>query len=238
MLDNADKQPNTMAEETQKSTLKEQKLPTFLEKLKGQKRDNNEYFVRANFSFTPKTGSNGELKRIAIELLEIACWVDEKAMLSVWEERKSAVDLGSINMKDLMNPNTYFHEISQYINKPKYVNLQPGNTAYKMGVRFSVTMDKHQFLRRWNAMKQTLKEEKRNFYSLSLAPMQNSANAYLIGIAAGSSEDQDVELLNKKLADTTGITGIKTSFQNINQQGITNDFWKIANEKAVATGSF
>lgn len=72
---------------------------------------------------------------------------------------------------------------------------------------------------------------------MTFAPMQKSQEAYIIGIAAGSSEDQDIELINNKLEEVTGIQGIEVSFQNINQPGITNDFWAIANQKAEASMS-
>mmetsp|Transcript_13639 Transcript_13639/g.25658 ORF Transcript_13639/g.25658 Transcript_13639/m.25658 type:complete len:157 (-) Transcript_13639:671-1141(-) len=63
--------------------------------------------------------------------------------------------------------------------------------------------------------------------------MQKASRAFLISIAAGSSENQDYELLNEKLEKNTGIKGIKASFQNINQSGTTQEFWKIANKKAM-----
>lgn len=62
--------------------------------------------------------------------------------------------------------------------------------------------------------------------------MQKSPSALIIGIAVGSTEKQDYELLNKKLCEETGIEGMEVSFQNINQAGVTQEFWKLANEKA------
>jgi hypothetical protein len=56
-------------------------------------------------------------------------------------------------------------------------------------------------------------------------------------IAVGSSENQDCDLLNKKLEEFTGISGIETSYQNIHQAGITPDFWKMANSKASLVNS-
>jgi len=67
--------------------------------------------------------------------------------------------------------------------------------------------------------------------------MQNSADSFLIGIAAGSSEDQDTKILNEELEKVTGIKGIEVSFQNFYQSGITNDFWDNANKRAKATGA-
>jgi hypothetical protein len=62
--------------------------------------------------------------------------------------------------------------------------------------------------------------------------MQTSPTAYIIGIAVGSTENQDVELLNQRLEKFTGIKGIEMSYQNIHQSGITPEFWKLANSKA------
>jgi hypothetical protein len=64
--------------------------------------------------------------------------------------------------------------------------------------------------------------------------MQKSHKAFLIGIAAGSTEEQDCMLLNERLPKVTGIKGIEVSFQNVNQNGITQEFWKVANKKAEA----
>lgn len=58
--------------------------------------------------------------------------------------------------------------------------------------------------------------------------------AYVIGIAVGSTKKQDVEQLNAKLEGSTGIEGLEASFQNINQFGVTQEFWKLADEKAYA----
>lgn len=67
-----------------------------------------------------------------------------------------------------------------------------------------------------------------------MAPMQNSPTAFIIGIAVGSTKKQDFKILNKKLSTEIGIEGIETSFQNINQYGVTQEFWKLANESASA----
>lgn len=172
---------------------------------------------------------------LAVELLGIATKVDPNALLVPWDVKDETVACGPINIVDLQNPNTYMQEITQYIYKPRYSNLHPGSTVFKMGARFSVNFPKYKFLHGWNAQEVNTREAGHTFYSLMLAPMQKSSEAHLIGIAVGSSEDQDLEILNQRLEQVTGIRGIEASFQNINQAGITNDFWKTANEKATAT---
>ena len=232
------KTSDTTDSETRSENEKQAKLPTFMEMLKKKKRKENQYQVRLNFSFTPRSATKGEIKRIAVELMQIAVSIDEKVLLLPWENVEDSVDMGPINLEDLANPSAYVKEIIKYIHKPKFVNLIPGQTAYKMGFRVSTTMHKYKFLRMWNSSKQRMKDYNSKYYTVTFAPMQNSAEAFMIGMAAGSSEDQDLDLLNKKLAEVTGIRGIEASFQNVNQKGITNDFWRIANEKAEATMSY
>lgn len=213
------------------------RIPTFLEAVKGKKRSENNFQVRLNFSYKPRTTTKGDVKRVATELLQIAMMADDKALLMPWQDQEDG-DYGPINLEDMMNPKSFINEITQYIHKPRYVNLVPGQTAYKMGVRFTISVPRIQFLRRWNSLKQHIKETRKSFYSVSFAPMQYSSESYLIGIAAGSSEEQDTELINQRLSEVTGIQGIEVSFQNVNQIGITNEFWKMANEKAEATMAY
>jgi hypothetical protein len=93
-------------------------------------------------------------------------------------------------------------------------------------------MEKYEFLNRWNIQKREYKEMKRVALTINLAPTQKSTKAYIIGIAVGSTENQDFEILNEKLEKDTGIKGVEVSYQNVNQRGISPDFWKIANSKA------
>jgi hypothetical protein len=127
-------------------------------------------------------------------------------------------------------------KIKHYFNKPGYINIQQGTLpAFGIGIRLSTNMAKFEFYNRWNAQKRVYKDSNKVAYSISFAPSQKSVSAYIIGIAVGSTENQDYELLNKKLEEVTGITGIEVSFQNIHQIGVTQDFWDIANKKASTT---
>ena len=65
--------------------------------------------------------------------------------------------------------------------------------------------------------------------------MQKSPTAYIVGIAAGSTEDMDYETINKGIEEIVGVKGVEVSFQNLYQPGITPEFWKIANKKAEGT---
>lgn len=129
------------------------------------------------------------------------------------------------------------YTIKHYFYKPPYVTMQPGTPAYGIGVRFLVDCNKYVFLEKWNIKKREYKLNNRSAYTINLAPMQSSSTAYIIGIAAGSSENQDVEILNKRLETKTGIKGIEASYQNIRQVGITPEFWKMANGKAAKSSA-
>lgn len=211
------------------------KIPTFLEKLKGKKRAENKYQIRLKFACTPRTGTRGEIKRVAGELLTMANKLDDKALLLPWKENGGTVDPGPINQQDLMNPYAYIMEINQYVNKPRYVSLRLGQTVYRMGFRISTNIPSNQFAHKWNSLKQSFRDRREPFHTVTYTPMQQSHEAHLIGIAPGLSEEQDYEVLNEKSGKATGIEGIEVSFQNIHQVGITNEFWKSANAQAEAT---
>jgi hypothetical protein len=205
-------------------------LTSYLEITKDKMRKRNTYSIRVNMSFTPRTSGSGELMRIARELLTFGSEIDDKILLLPWDEQDG---FGPINLDDLSNPRNLGENIRKYFNKPSYITLQPGSPVYGIGLHMSTELPKYEFMTRWNLHKQEYKKNNRSAYSLTLAPMQNSPTAYIIGIAVGSTEKQDYELLNKKLSMETGIDGIEVSFQNINQAGVTQDFWKLANDKAM-----
>lgn len=155
-------------------------------------------------------------------------------MMLPWNEHSG---LGPIQEEDLVNPKNYMDTIKHYFHKPTYITMLPGTPAYGIGVRFSVNSDKYEFLNKWNMKKREYKLNNRAAYTITLAPMQNSPTAFIIGIAVGSSENQDFELLNDRLEQATGIKGIEVSYQNIHQSGITPEFWKMANNKASKSNS-
>ena len=66
---------------------------------------------------------------------------------------------------------------------------------------------------------------KDTFCAGSLAEMQNSPTSYLVGMAAGSTEDMDYDAINEGLESIVGIKGIEVSYQNLYQPGITPEFW-------------
>jgi hypothetical protein len=204
-------------------------LASYMEAAKGKQRTPNSVSIRFTTSFTPRLSGVGEYKRVAKELLAYAKEIAQEVLLLPWDDSSG---LGPINIEDLANPKNFTDTIRHYFDKPAYVTMQPGTPAYGIGIRFSVNCDKFQFYNKWNIKKREYKVNNRAAYTITMAPMQNSPTAYIIGIAVGSTENQDCELLNKKLEASTGIIGIETSYQNIHQAGITPDFWKMANNKA------
>jgi hypothetical protein len=221
---NINKTSATQAEQGNKSS-----LTTYLEITKDSMRTKNKTSVRVTMSFTPRTTGYGELTRVAKEILLFGTEVDKDILLLAWNEQTGD---GPVHLHDLANPKNLGENIKKYFDKPQYVNFQPGSPVYGIGIHLSTNLTKHEFITRWNLNKQEYKKNNRAAYSISLAPMQNSPTAYIIGIAVGSTEKQEYEILNRKLSEETGINGLEVSFQNINQAGVTQEFWKLANEKA------
>lgn len=215
--------------ERSKNTVQKSSLASYAEATTGKQRASNSMAIRVTTSFTPRLSGTGEFKRVAKELLGYAKEVVPEAMLLPWNDQSG---LGPIQEDDLANPKNYMDTIKHYFNKPPYVTMQPGTPAYGIGVRFSVNCDKYEFLNKWNMKKREYKLKNRAAYTIALAPMQTSPTAFIIGLAVGSSENQDVELLNKCLEAATGIKGVEISYQNIHQAGITPELWKMANDKA------
>lgn len=196
-------------------------LASYMEAAKEKQRVPNKHSIRLTTSFTPRLSGAGEFKRVARELLAYAREFAPEAMLLPWDDHSG---LGPINKDDLANPRNMTDTIKHYFDKPAYVIIQPGNPAYGIGIRFSVNSPKYEFINKWNIRKREYKLNNRAAYTISLAPMQNSPSAYIIGIAVGSTENQDIELLNQKLERESGIKGIEMSYQNIHQSGITPEF--------------
>jgi hypothetical protein len=197
-------------------------------------RSPNTNSISVTTSFTPRLSGAGEYKRVAKELLAYAKEIAPEVMMLPWNDHSG---LGPIKEEDLANPKNYTDTIRHYFDKPSYVTMQPGTPAYGIGVRFSVNCNKYEFLNKWNIKKREYKVNNRAAYTITLAPMQASPTAFIIGLAVGSTENQDVELLNERLQKATGIKGIEVSYQNIHQSGITPEFWKLANSKAAKSNA-
>jgi hypothetical protein len=195
----------------------------------------NQNQIRFNFSFNVRVNSPSEWRRVAKILLEQSQEIDRKSYILPWDDSKvenyQGITLDMVTNKLTMRDSM----IAKYFNARG--NMIPGKVYYQAGVRFSTETDINQFIDQWNRNKRDRKERGLEVINIGHANMQNSADSFLIGIAVGSSEDQDTTILNKELETATGISGIEVSYQNFYQAGITNEFWDIANKKAKATGA-
>jgi hypothetical protein len=175
------------------SKTKSSTLASYLQTAQGKQRSPNENSLRMTTSFTPRTTGTSDFKRVAKELLMYAMEFDPDVLLLPWDDNHG---VGPISIDDLANPNTMFDVINYYFDKPNYVNLQPGIPAYGIGVRFSTNLKKYEFINKWNIQKRDYKQQNKVAYTITMAATQKSNKAFIIGIAVGSSEDQDFELLN------------------------------------------
>lgn len=196
-------------------TQKQPSLMSYLEMVKGKERKGNKNSIRVTTSFAPRSIGYGDYIRVTKNVLEYAREFDSKVMLLPWDDKSN---MGPINYDDFANVKNTADRIKYYFNKPAYINLQQGTPVYGIGICFSTDMEKYEFYNRWNLQKSVYKQNKRLAYSINLSATQKTSTAFIIGIAVGSTEDQD-------------FGGIKVSFQNVNQVGVTQEFWKIANQK-------
>lgn len=140
-------------------------------------------------AFTPRTQGYGEYTRIANEVLTFGTEIDSNIVMLPWDETS---DMGPINNDDLANPQNLSNNIKTYFDKPPYVNWDTGSPVCGIGIQFSSTLGKYKFMNKWNLKRQTDKQNNRAAYSISFAPSQKSPSAFIIGIAAGSTEKEDI----------------------------------------------
>jgi hypothetical protein len=196
-------------------TQKQPSLMSYLEMVKGKERKGNKNSIWVTTSFAPRSIGYGDYIRVTKNVLEYAREFDSKVMLLPWDDKSN---MGPINYDDFANVKNTADRIKYYFNKPAYINLQQGTPVYGIGICFSTDMEKYEFYNRWNLQKSVYKQNKRLAYSINLSATQKTSTAFIIGIAVGSTEDQD-------------FGGIEVSFQNVNQVGVTQEFWKIAKQK-------
>lgn len=207
-------------------------LTSDVETIKGNSRQLKKNKIRITMAFTPRTIGTGDFRRVAQEISKYTQDFNYATLLLLpcWDKNS---ELGRISLKDLENPHALHNVIKYYFDKRPCANWQLGVPMYGIGIWMSANMDKYEFINRCNIQKREYTEMKKVVLTINLASMQKSSNKnYNIGIAVGSTENQDYEILNKKLEEERGIKGIEISFQNVNQSGISQDFGKMANIKA------
>lgn len=159
-------------------------LTSYLEIIKDNLRSENDTAIRMTMSFTPRSAGFGELTRIAKEISLLGSEIDKDILLLPWDK---SCGMGPINIDDLANPKNLDKNIRKFFNKPYHVNFIPGSPAYGIGIHLLTKMGKYEFLTKWNLKKQEYKQSNRDAYSISVASMQKSPTAYIIGIAVGST---------------------------------------------------
>jgi hypothetical protein len=155
---------------------------------------NNAHQIRFNFSFNVRVNSISEWRRVARILLEQCYEIDSKAFILPWNENKIEGSQGmtlemvtnKLTMRDSM--------IARYFNANG--NMIPGKVYYQAGVRISTELEKRMLIDCWKSRKRDRKERGLDVINIGVAYMQNSEESFVIGIAVGSSEDQDTTILN------------------------------------------
>ena len=90
-----------------------------------------------------------------------------------------------------------------------------GTLIFRMGVNISTNLTAFDFVDQWNATKKELIANDEIFFAGTLAEMQRSPTAYIVGVAAGSTEDMDYQEINKGIEEIVGMKGVEVSFQNL-----------------------
>ena len=214
---------------------KQVSIHTYAEKIKGKKKQPKENCVRFRFTFSAKKGGDKpQVLGLLTGILEIANMVDKEAMIMPWKNNGN--ELGPIDKNDVI----YQHKLSiteakGYLDLPMEVQrtgFTGGKTEYGLGVRITTDMDARVFKNSWDLTKKDRIGKGKKFIPMRLAELQNSPNAFLVGVAAGSTEGIEMDSINKELGNVTGIKGIGVSYQSFHQPGITPALWKEANQIA------
>ena len=189
-------------------------------------------FKARNEGKSPRTTVQ-ELKRIVGMVFK---WMPDTKLMYWVDEPKNV----AFSAKDLLNPVVADQDWIKCLDRPsKGMRGSAWRTgeSNRIGLRFKTKLSLDVFINRWNMKKRVVQEAKAEFTPMYMAELQKSPNAYLVGVAAGSTEDQDLTGVSDYLAKITGIAGIGISYQNIQQPDITSEFWNKAKVKMEQTRS-
>ena len=224
-------------ENSEPTAKKQVKLASYASATKGKKRATKENMVRLRFRYSAPKESNqtkAPIAELTYNLVEIAKQVDSESMIMPWEDTTD--NLGPLNLQDFNYANKVtIGDMKKYLDLPFDVKTQgftPGRMEYQIGVRFTTTKDARTFKNAWDLQKKERTSAKKKFIAADLAEHQESPRAYLIGVAAGSTEKMEFKSINEGLAKATGIKNIAVNYQTFHQVGITKPMWNIAYKKA------
>ena len=214
---------------------KQVSIHSFAEKIKGKKKQPKGKCIRFRFTFNAKKGGDKpQVLALLTNIMEIANIVDKEAMIMPWQTNGS--ELGPIDRNDVI----YQHKLSvteakRYLDLPidvQRIGFTGGKTEYGLGVCITTDMEARVFKNSWDLTKKDRIGNGKKFIPMRLAELQNSPKAFLVGVAAGSTEGIEMDSINKELGSVTGIKGIGVSYQSFHQPGITPALWKEANKIA------
>ena len=157
-------------------------------------------------------------------------------MIMPWEEDQ---EHGPKKQIDFQTDIVHDREFMRYLNVPEknktYGFTTKGQTYYDIGVRFSTNLDLQVFKDSWDLRKRDTIAQRKQFIPVRIATVQDGPEAYIIGIAAGSTEGMSYQAINDNISKIVGVEGIRASYQKFHQTGMTKDYWKRADQKAAET---
>ena len=110
-------------------------------------------------------------------------------MIMPWEEDQ---EHGPKKQIDFQTDIVHDREFMRYLNVPEknktYGFTTKGQTYYDIGVRFSTNLDLQVFKDSWDLRKRDTIAQRKQFIPVRIATVQDGPEAYIIGIAAGSTE--------------------------------------------------
>ena len=105
-----------------------------------------------------------------------------------------------------------------------------------MQIHLNTTISPTQFKDAWASKKgDIINAGGIQYMSITMLCIQDAPNSVLIGVAQGSTEGLNEEIINSRLKTIVGIPGIRVSYQSIHQPGISKKLWDNANRKADST---
>ena len=199
------------------------------------------YKVRIKFSHTPSYGTTNPHEAL-VHVMSHMKYVDPKAQILPWDESNQNHS-GPVASADLTKESTAIarNDLKFYADVPAST-IQEGYTQgikiWNMQVHINTTIAPEVFKDVWASKKGDILNEKGiQYMSITMSCIQDAPKSVLIGVAQGSTEGINDHIINKKLETIVGIPGIRVSYQNIHQPGISKNLWDNANRKADATNA-
>ena len=151
--------------------------------------------------------------------------------LMPWKDFEGSKNVSKANMDNkLMTPNEWIRLVHCPVTSGRG-NSWKTNETNKINLRFKTKLRKEIFINKWNSNKRSVLSDKDEWTPMYLAELQASPTAFLVGAAAGSTEDQDLTGISDFLSKLTNIRGIGISYQIINQPDVTQEFWQRSSEQ-------